>query len=862
MGTIPVTIKQVLFLFLVLSLFFVPHWLRGGVYGTFDLSSITIPLEDIFARYQKQGMVPVWTPEIQAGYPLIANAIQSFFYVPHVLLRQFFSGLWVANISLLLHIYLAAVGMLLLLRSLGFRRITAITGAFIFAGGGYFIGRITLPHLFFPAAWIPFILWAQIRALERPKIKHSVLFAALIAAQIFSGHIQMFVYTTIIMSVITVVYLIKKQCFPLQARWHVLLVPIVVGMLTAVTIMPTVELLPQSKRTGPLTGAELLDVSYPPSQLLTFIMPRIYGFQDTYKGAKNEPELMEYVGWFGLIAGIIGIFTRKTWQHPIGVSALALVVLGFLLAGGNYSPFFHWVIDHVSFWAQFANPGRALILVHVGWIVLIAFGMERFPIRKRYEYLIIAFVATELLFWGYGANRVTMLSAWQGAPHTLADVPARDDAPRIFSNGKILPHVETDFSPLVGPSLDQGLRFEQAIVPQQDNWQGGMLGLTWNGNANPDESVQLRIADESGTIIREVIINGARITNGEKVPFSFFPIDHSSGHTFTVSLSSTIPRKVAPHMIIFANIGGFDYNPTGFLSVCAEKECKPVTSAEWNANADLDLQLLYTQKTILPSRELLLPLLGESTGQQMVRGHLTLQIGRMYRYMRTLGEQGSFVDSQLISRRGMLDRLSVGTLIGLYPEHRFMEGMDGVTLVNKFPVSDTYVHVYKNSDAFPRVQLFSSVRRVANEQEALSLLASSSVSPKEIVIERLPEHSSLVRDTNAALHIQRDDSRKIEIMVDTAGQQVLVVRDAMYTGWHAFLDEREVPIYSVDSVFRGVVVPAGKHMVRFKYIPRIYNYSAAVSLISWVMAISFLVWQDRNGLMQQMKSKKNLVRIS
>ncbi len=848
-----VNLKYISFLFFVLSLFFIPHWLKGEVYGTFDLSSITIPLEDIFARYQKQGIVPVWVPEIQAGYPLVANAIQSFFYLPHVVLRQIFSGVWVANLSLLLHMWLAGFGMMVLLQSLGFRRFTAVIGALVFAGGGYFIGRITLPHLFFPVAWIPLILWSQVRALERPKLKNSILFAVLIALQIFSGHIQVFVYTIIIMLVVTIVYLLKGRVFPLQARWHILLVPLLVGLLAAVHLMPTVELLPQSKRTGALTGAELLDVSYPPSQLLTLVWPRIFGYQDTYTGAKNEPELMEYFGWIGLLAGMIGLFSRNTWRHPMGISALVLVVLGFLLAGGNYSPFFHWFIDHVSFWAQFGNPGRALILVHVGWIVLVAFGVERFRFRKWQAYLLFAFVSAELLFWGYGVNRVTPLAVWQKFPEALAHVPARIDAPRILSSGKLRPYVATDFSPTVGPSLDEGLVFEQTVVPQQNGWQGGRVGLAWGRKKAKGEDIYLDILDESGDSVRQLIINGTQIVVGESVLFEFPPIENSRGRTFTIRIWTNLARNSAPHVIILTNRGGFDYNPTGFLSMCAQTQCKPVTSSDWDANADLDIQLFYKQAPVMSWREFLLPLAGESTGQQMVRGHLTLQIGRMYRYMHALGERGSFEDSNLISRRDLLDRLSVGTLLASYSEHRAIEGMDGLALVSQFPIENQYAHVYRNNQAFSRIQLISSVRRVNNEEQALQLISSGELSSQEVVIEEFPEAEILASDTSATVNVQRDDSRIVEIDVRTSQKQLLVLRDAMYSGWHAFINGSEVPIYPVDSVFRGVVVPSGNHTIRFQYIPKVYNYAASVSLVSWVMAIGFLALQGSSFYQKSIK---------
>ena len=798
--------------------------------------------------------MPVWVPEIQAGYPLIANAIQSFFYVPHVLLRQVFSGFWVANLSLLLHIFLAGVGMMIFLRSLGFRQSTVLMGSLLFAGGGYFIGRITLPHLFFPAAWIPLILWAQIRAIERPAIEKSLLFAVLVSAQIFSGHIQMFVYTIIIMFIVGISYLIKNASFTiLRSHWHFFLAPFVVIVLTAVNIVPTIELLPQSKRTGALIGPELLDISYPPSQLLAFVFPRIYGFQDTYKGAKNEPELMEYVGWIGLLAGIIGICSGRTWRHPVGISGLTLVLIGFLLAGGDYSPFFHFIVRTFSFWAQFANPGRALVLVHVGWVILAAFGLDRLRLGRWQSSLAVIFIAGELLFWGYGVNKVTAISAWQRESEVLRHVPARTDAPRIFSDATLNPRTVTDFSPTVGPALTKGVVFEQKIVPQQDNWKGGTVGLTWNTKTARADGVSLQIVDDTGAIVREIKIPGSDIKNGESISFAFPPIQHSKGNTFFVRIASSHPSSEAPHIIMFTNFGGFDYNPTGDLSLCTLPTCTAITSPDWNANADLDLQLFYVQPALVTGRELLSPILGEGAGLKMVRGHLTLQIGRMYRYMRAFGERGDFVDSRLISHRNFLNRLSAGTLIASYPEHRSIEGLEAVTSTSTFPVENGYAKVYTNDEGIARMRLYHAVRHSGSEEETLQLLSSDSLSEQEVVVEKLPSNISFEADETSSIRVIRDDYKDVTVAVRTTRPQIFVLRDAMYSGWHAFLNEQEVPIYAADSVFRGVVIPEGEHTISFQYIPNVYYYSALVSALAWIVVASFLSWKIRSALMQKKK---------
>jgi len=44
--------KYIVLLILVVALLFVPFWVFGQVFGTFDLAHITVPIEQLFARYQ------------------------------------------------------------------------------------------------------------------------------------------------------------------------------------------------------------------------------------------------------------------------------------------------------------------------------------------------------------------------------------------------------------------------------------------------------------------------------------------------------------------------------------------------------------------------------------------------------------------------------------------------------------------------------------------------------------------------------------------------------------------------------------------------------------------------------------------
>lgn len=76
-----------------------------------------------------------------------------------------------------------------------------------------------------------------------------------------------------------------------------------------------------------------------------------------------------------------------------------------------------------------------------------------------------------------------------------------------------------------------------------------------------------------------------------------------------------------------------------------------------------------------------------------------------------------------------------------------------------------------------------------------------------------------------------DGAERVTIAAEAPHEALLVLRDSWYPGWRASVDGRHVPIYRVNGCFRGVLVPAGKHEVRFVYRPWHVYIPAAVSLL-------------------------------
>jgi len=153
-------------------------------------------------------------------------------------------------------------------------------------------------------------------------------------------------------------------------------------------------------------------------------------------------------------------------------------------------------------------------------------------------------------------------------------------------------------------------------------------------------------------------------------------------------------------------------------------------------------------------------------------------------------------------------------------------------------------------DAFPRAFSVSRSLAVTPEQE-LPILGSLSV-------EQLKE-AATVTATGVLVQGYPGDRGKVELLsykpdrveleVRRASQGLLVLADAAYPGWRAWVDGEESRIVRADYAFRGVVLARGKHAVQFRFEPLDFRIGLWVSLtcLFFLLLVFFLGLKPRAG---------------
>lgn len=150
--------------------------------------------------------------------------------------------------------------------------------------------------------------------------------------------------------------------------------------------------------------------------------------------------------------------------------------------------------------------------------------------------------------------------------------------------------------------------------------------------------------------------------------------------------------------------------------------------------------------------------------------------------------------------------------------------------------------VARRASALPRVAIAGSWAVAADPARSLDLVADRS--GDAVVVSSDPQIPS---GGSGSAELLIDDTDRVEVAAESDGGGVLVLRDVGAPGWSVTVDGDPAHMLTVDHAFRGVVVPAGRSIVEFRYAPRTFVVGSRISLLCFVAALAFLLAPSLRG---------------
>jgi hypothetical protein len=207
-------------------------------------------------------------------------------------------------------------------------------------------------------------------------------------------------------------------------------------------------------------------------------------------------------------------------------------------------------------------------------------------------------------------------------------------------------------------------------------------------------------------------------------------------------------------------------------------------------------------------------------------------------------------------------------------------------LVSEFP---NKARVYESESALPQAYIVRDVIWAHSEDQALANLKDKAFDlHKQVVLERAaaqnnifaepvdsamqdgvieietsaePEDSlansseavaaganktEAVKDT---VSFSREHPNAVKLAVVGRAPGVLVLTDAFYPGWKAFVDGKETPIYRANYLFRGIALAKGQHKIEFLYRPSSFAYGVVFACFALAIIFASLFAQLQKNMM-------------
>jgi uncharacterized membrane protein YfhO len=379
------------------------------------------------------GELPLWNPNNGFGAPLFANYQSAMLYPPNILL---WFGAWIGGISglaamqtvlVMLHLIGSGIGFVYLTRNLHFKPLSQAISGISYALCMYQVSRASFLSINAVLVWIPWILFAIYRWIEAISNKnysqarrYIVFHLLLLICQLLGGHAQITWYTQILAFVWMLFWSIQlvgwKRLFLLVGSY--IAVSGLAVLITAIQLLPTLELLSVSQRASEVGLEYATNYSFWPWRFLNLLSPNLFGNPGTgnyWVAADNYWENAIYIGLLPIISAIVSLacfFQFRKIRNEKKVTLLFgwfFIILSVPLMLGKYTPVFPWLYNNIPTFDLFQAPTRFSIWFVVGAILLSGCVLDNWrpPTNRRLYWSRLGFAGSfGAILFSFAANIV------------------------------------------------------------------------------------------------------------------------------------------------------------------------------------------------------------------------------------------------------------------------------------------------------------------------------------------------------------------------------------------------------------------------------------------------------------------------
>jgi|GEM_PF-4259723 len=782
---------------------------QGALWG-FDWIPLFHPYTFSVQERWQQGHLLLWNPQMGLGYPQFAEGQSLDSYPPMWVLLKLMPSWWACSVLMVIHLGVAASGTYVFCLRRALPSSSAILAACTFAFSGFMTVHYHHPTVIAAVVWMPWLLALLDMGITTGRLVPYVLGAGLILAlQLLGGH-QQFTFYSLLLAVAYTLF--RCQETSLRQSWRrglnalVILSGVGIGI-SCFQLVATYTMVPWTLRRALPSEMFVSGFGLPVENFFFWFLPHLFGDAQNYMGRSLYGETNGYVTVLPWLLAITG-FLLKPRDRDLRFWT-GVVVVALLLAITDSNPVYS-VLPYIPLLNAFRAPARYIILAVFGMSMLMGHGHalllqnhdQNYETRRQQNaarglsiVALLISISTVMANFAFCGGQHFFLALLRRQPLDAFFTPVRTLADAIFNSLAGWDSAFLLLNVLVGSALIN------TLLKRRLNPTIGALGLGC-----------LLLAD-------------------------LFHMNLTMLQTITASYFTYQPPTVSfiKHHDEFSRIWAVQVDP-------AVAQQSPQLR---NASTD------FIEKGLLqPNFNIFANL-----NQVDVRPGLDLL--RQFNLQKSLnlnpGDQFFSATDEASKQQLILHSLSDATraqLLNLLNVRYIITTSEQVN-PNWHLVYNESVRIYENRAVLPRAFLVGAVQEQPPNNVLNTLLDPDFQARRIALVEAHPTvdlPSQPPPDFTGSAKLTRYSDTEIRVVAQSNHPALLVIGDAFYPDWRAWVDGVETPIIAADYALRGVALPPGQHSVVCRYAPRWWGLSVLISVLTTTITLMALLgtgWRSK-----------------
>ena len=717
------------------------------------------------------------------------------------------------------YVFVMLLGFYILLRAFDFRAWMAALGAIIWAFSSYFFIIIAAGHIwkFITLAYIPPTIAGMVLCYRGKCLAGGLLTAFFVALQIMSNHVQMTYYFLFVMLFMAIAYGVKA--FQENA------------------------LVNYAKRTGVLVVAGLLGVCVNLSNLY-------HTYEYSKESMRGKSELVKENSANQTDSGLERDYITQ-WSYGIGETFSLLVpnvkggasvpLAANEKAMEKANPMYGSIYSQLGqYWGE--QPGTSGP-VYVGAFVMFLFILGLFVVKTPMKWaLLAATVLSILLSWGknfmpftdFFIDYVPMYNKFRAVSSILViaefTIPllAMLALKEVVTTPAIIKERKKDF--LISFGLTGGLALLFAVMPK--------VFFSQYVSSMEMNALQGIPADQLVPVL----------ANLEEVRMSLFTADAwrsffiilvGVGLVWAYGMGKLKETVLIGALAVLCLVDMWDVNKRYLYD---EQFVEKQVQTQGFQQTETDKMILEDQSLDYRVLNLASNTFNEnntaywhkSVGgyhaaklrryQEMIEEHISGEMGGLFKAVADAGGDTEKLDASEFPVLNMLN-----TKYFIFP----LQGGQTVPLPNPYALGNAW--------------FVDEVKYVGNANEEIEAIHGLEPSQVAVVDKKFESVvKSVPSDSTATIELVAYEPNYLKYEVNSEKGGTVVFSEIYYPGWQSTVDGEEVPHGRADYILRAMNVPAGKHVVEFRFDPKSLHLTETIAFVAlgllalWAAVLVFM----------------------